>query len=89
MTNILEANPFRTEEPNKTYVVFFEAPVPRNALGAVTGRADEEALQVGGIYIYYPNGMGRSKLKIPPVKMGTARNLNTVSALVEMSSRKR
>ena len=42
LTNILEANPFRTEEPNKTYVVFFEAPVPRNALGAVTGRADEE-----------------------------------------------
>jgi uncharacterized protein (DUF1697 family) len=43
------------------------------------------------MYIYYPNGMGRSKLapgifekalKTP----GTGRNLNTVSKLVEIAS---
>jgi uncharacterized protein (DUF1697 family) len=89
LANTLEANPFRTEEPNKTYVVFFDAPVPRNALDAITGRVDEE-LHLGQweIYICYPKGMGRSKLKIPAAKKGTARNLNTVCALVEMSSRR-
>ena len=40
------------------------------------------------IYVAYPNGMGRSKLRIPAAKMGTARNLNTVAALVEIASRK-
>jgi hypothetical protein len=34
------------------------------------------------IYIMYPNGMGRSKLSVPAAKAGTARNLNTVAALV-------
>jgi len=38
--------------------------------------------------VAYPNGMGRSKLKIPAAKTGTARNLNTVSKLIEMASRK-
>jgi uncharacterized protein (DUF1697 family) len=38
------------------------------------------------IYIHYPDGMGRSKLKLPSL-MGTttARNINTVAKLVAMT----
>jgi uncharacterized protein (DUF1697 family) len=87
MAAILDANPFRTNEPKHTYVVFLDAPPPRNALDSVTGRIDED-MRLGRreIFITYPTGMGRSKLKIPAAKMGTARNLNTVAALVELSS---
>lgn len=82
MAQILQANPFRAKEPNKTYVLFLDAPPPRDTLEHVTGRIDEE-LYLGEreIYIYYPGGMGRSKLKIAAAKTGTARNLNTVAAL--------
>jgi uncharacterized protein (DUF1697 family) len=31
--------------------------------------------------------MGKSKLKIPAAKSGTARNMNTVAKLAEMASR--
>ena len=90
LANILKANPFRTEQPNKTYVVFLDEPALHNALDSITGRVNEE-LHLGRqeIYIFYPDGIGRSKLKIPAAKTGTARNLNTVSALVEMTSRGR
>jgi len=50
-----------------------------DALDDVLGRRD--------IYVYYPSGMGQSKLRIPAARLGTARNLNTVAKLVEMSAR--
>jgi len=39
------------------------------------------------IFVHYPSGMGRSKLKIPAAKTGTARNMNTVAKLAEMASK--
>lgn len=39
------------------------------------------------IYVHYVAGMGRSKLKIPAAKSGTARNMNTVAKLAEMASK--
>jgi uncharacterized protein (DUF1697 family) len=37
------------------------------------------------LYVHYPDGQGRSKLKIPGAAAGTARNMNTVAKLVEMA----
>ena len=84
---VLAANPFQRGEPQHTYVVFLDAPPPRDALASATGRVDED-MRLGKreIFITYPTGMGRSKLRIPAAKMGTARNLNTVAALVELAS---
>lgn len=86
MADILKVNPFQTTERNTTYVVFLDEAPADNALETVTGRVDEE-LHLGRreIYIYYPHGMGRSKLRVPAAKTGTARNLNTVAALVKLS----
>ncbi|MNL76945.1 hypothetical protein D3C87_2030010 [compost metagenome] len=44
-------------------------------------------MQVAGheIYVHYPEGSGRSKLKLPALKPGTARNLNTVRKLAELA----
>ena len=46
-----------------------------------------EEVKVGKreIYIYFPNGMGRSKLKLPKAAQdGTVRNINTVRKLIEL-----
>jgi uncharacterized protein (DUF1697 family) len=40
------------------------------------------------IYVHYPSGMGRSKLRIPAAKAGTARNMNTVARLAEMAAKR-
>jgi uncharacterized protein (DUF1697 family) len=85
---VLKENPFAKAEPKYTYAFFLDAPPPRDALARVSGRRDEE-LRLGRreIYVHYPAGMGRSKLKIPAAGAGTARNMNTVAKLAEMAAR--
>jgi len=88
MRAILKRNPFSDKEPKHTYAFFLNGKPPSDALDEVRGR-DGEELRLGQreIYVYYPTGMGKSKLQIPEAKLGTSRNLNTVAKLVEMSSR--
>ena len=85
---ILKQNPFGNKKPNYTYVIFLDAKPPRDALDKATGRTNEK-MQLGKqeIFVFYPDGMGRSKLKITAAKTGTARNLNTVVALAEMAEK--
>lgn len=88
MAAILKANPFPKLEPKFTNVMFLDHRPAQDALEQVTGQSDEE-LHLGNkeIYVFYPSGMGRSKLKIPTAKTGTARNMNTVAKLVDMASK--
>jgi uncharacterized protein (DUF1697 family) len=86
---VLAANPFRKAAPNRTYAFFLDAAPPRDALDHVKGRSDEEiALGKREIFVHYPNGMGRSKLRIPAASAGTARNMNTVAKLAELAARR-
>ena len=88
MRTILKRNPFSDKEPRYTHAFFLNEKPLSDALDEVRGR-DGEALRLGQreIYVYYPIGMGKSKLQIPAAKLGTSRNLNTVAKLVEISSR--
>ena len=89
MAAVLKANPFPKAEPKYTYAIFLDQRPPRDALEHATGRSDEE-MRLGAreIFVHYPSGMGRSKLRIPAAKMGTARNMNTVAKLAEMASKR-
>ena len=70
----------------KSHVFFLRDKPPRNATTNISHRIDEE-LRTGNreIYVHYPSGMGKSKLLIPAATSATARNMNTVAKLVEMS----
>ena len=88
MLAILQANPFPKADPRLTYVIFLNDPPPADALAHASGQQDEQ-MRLGEreIFVHYASGMGRSKLRIPAAKTGTARNMNTVAALVEIASR--
>jgi uncharacterized protein (DUF1697 family) len=89
MRLILKSNPFVGLEPKLTHAWFLREAPRRDALDDIRGRAAEE-IRLGKreIYVYYPAGMGQSKLKIPAAAHGTARNMNTVAKLAEMSARR-
>jgi uncharacterized protein (DUF1697 family) len=89
MAAVLEANPFRGTEPKYIYTVFLDAPPPRDALDHAVG-VDGEQMALGKreIFIHYGNGMGRSRLRIPAASSGTARNMNTVTRLVELAAKR-
>jgi uncharacterized protein (DUF1697 family) len=87
LRRVLEANPFSDKEPAKVAVVFCGGPVAKDLAASVATPGGEQV--VAGrqeIYIYYPDGMGRSKLKLPKtVGICTVRNINTVGRLVTMT----
>ncbi len=87
LRKVLEQNPFPDRKPNHTVALFLDKKLTDDALDQITGQADEE-LMLGHqeIYVHYGSGMARSKLKFPAQKIGTARNINTIRKLVELSS---
>ncbi len=87
LKRILEINPFSDKAPSRTMVVFLADSPPDDALDQATGQKSSEEIRLGNreIFIHYGEGMGRSKLKIPAVEAGTARNINTVTRLAGMA----
>ena len=97
MQTVIENNPFarRKEiEPGKLHVIFLTeelSPEARKQLEATKAGPEEVKTSAREVFVYYPNGMGKSKL--PPLmerilkKAGTARNWNSVTALSEMADK--
>ena len=86
MAAVLAANPFPDAPANPTVAIFLDAPPPSDTTEQMRGCQDEQVqLGLREIYVMYGSGMGSSKLKIPAAANGTARNINTVAKLVEMT----
>jgi uncharacterized protein (DUF1697 family) len=96
MRTVVARNPFakrRGIEPNKLIVLFFGAQPGQEASEKVQNiKAAGEELRLDGreLYIYFPNGMGRSKVSTPAIERmlktpGTGRNWNSVTKLLEMA----
>lgn len=85
MAAVLVGNPFGDAPGSRVMAIFLDRAAPADALEAATGVADEE-MRLGRreIYVHYPSGMGRSKLRMPAASQGTARNMNTVARLAAM-----
>ena len=87
MAAVLAANPFPQMPANRTLAHFLDKPPAGDALQAISNHAGEElALGLREIYVYYPDGVGQSRLNIPDAKNGTARNMNTVEKLAEIAA---
>jgi uncharacterized protein (DUF1697 family) len=80
-------NPFPDQAANLTAAIFLDRAPPADTLRNVKGQANEEVrLGAREIYVHYPDGMGRSKLRIAAAIEGTARNMNTVASLAAMAA---
>lgn len=84
---VMDNNPFPNANPSRVGVLFLSKAAPGDLIEQtkIPGR-EEIAVSGREIYIHYPDGMGRSKLKLPKtVKDGTMRNINTVAKLWKLS----
>jgi uncharacterized protein (DUF1697 family) len=88
MAAVHAQNPFSGQAESKTVAIFLDQSPTKDDLAAASGRKNEE-LRPGNreIYVYYPDGIGRSKLKIPAASNGTARNINTIAKLADLASK--
>lgn len=96
MKKVIAENPFATRNdivPGKLLVTFLAAAPDREAHAALDKFKDyPEELHLKGreLYIYFPNGAGKSKLPWSQVEKflkvtGTARNWNSVTKMLEMA----
>ncbi|HYM74394.1 MAG TPA: DUF1697 domain-containing protein [Candidatus Dormibacteraeota bacterium] len=92
----IAASPFADRpnlEPGKILVTFLSAEPPREAhdsLSSLKKFPEEVHLKGRELYIYFPNGAGKSKLPWSSVEKllkvtGTARNWNSVTRMMEMA----
>ena len=97
MRTVIRNNPFAARkeiEPGKFHVIFLTeelSPEARKHLEAAKVGPEEVKTSAREVFVYYPTGMGKSKL--PALmerilkKAGTARNWNSVTNLLEMAER--
>lgn len=86
MQDVLDANPFPNAEPSKVGVLFLDTSPPSKTIEEAKGQADEEiGLGEREVYVHFPSGMGKSRLRLAAMSNGTLRNINTVAKLVKMS----
>jgi uncharacterized protein (DUF1697 family) len=87
MAEVLTRNPFPNAPGNRTIAIFLDEAPPANVADTASGRVNEEVREgKREIYVLYDENMGRSKLKIPSAKNGTARNMNTIAKLAAMAA---
>jgi uncharacterized protein (DUF1697 family) len=96
LRQVISTNPFakrRDIEPAKLLVFFLVTDPGADARKRVLQiKTDPEELHINGseLYIYFPNGQGKTKLSFPVIDRilktpGTGRNWNTVTKLLEMA----
>jgi uncharacterized protein (DUF1697 family) len=96
LKDVIARNPFAGRpdiEPGKLLVVFLAGEPTAEARGDVLKiKANPEEFTIDGreVYIYYPDGQGRSKLSWVAIERklgtpGTGRNWNTVTRLMEVA----
>jgi uncharacterized protein (DUF1697 family) len=79
------------DEPSKHLVMFLDGvPDARTQKVLIKAHSGPELIEIRGpeIYLYYPNGVGRSKLSNSFIESklnlaGTSRNWNTITKLIE------
>lgn len=85
MRDLVDANPYPDEPGNKVAVMFLENHPPNDLQKGAKGVANETFKAADReVFIHYPDGLGRSKLKLD-VGSGTTRNMNSVTKLAEMA----
>ena len=83
LAGVVANNPWPDRPGNRTVAIFIDGPL---SLDGITGQRDE-TIELGSrhIYVDYHDGMADTRLRIPAAKLGTARNMNTVTKLAAMT----
>ena len=78
-------NPFSDDKPSRVMAHFIAEP-PRAAMLAEARDVVGERMALGPrlIYVSYGEGIGKTRLKLPAVRHGTARNLNSVARIADL-----
>ena len=85
MADAAASNPFTDDKPSRVMAHFIDDEPVQSMLDEARDVAGERlALGPRLIYVSYGEGIGKTKLKLPAIKKGTARNMNSVGKIAEL-----
>lgn len=85
MAELAAGNPFVDDKPSRVMAHVIAEPPTATMLAEATGLGGERmALGPRAIYVSYGEGIGKTRLKLPAVRQGTARNMNSVAKIAGM-----
>ena len=86
IAEVAAGNPFGDDKPSRVMVHFIGDDPDQSMLDAASN-VDGERMALGrrAIYVSYGAGIGKTRLKLPAVREGTARNMNTVAKLAALA----
>jgi uncharacterized protein (DUF1697 family) len=88
LERVVKDNPFPEAIPSQVGVFLVMESIAKNVLAefVIPGR-EKVVLGKREVYVHYPDGMGRSKLKWPlSLRDGTMRNINTLAKPVSLAA---
>lgn len=89
LESIVEHNPFAEEPGNRVLVYLLDAAPPKSAFSKLVVPGSERVEPRGReVFVHYPDGSGRSKLKLPLTAPCTSRNMNTIVKLATLARRR-
>ena len=85
MAAVAAANPFNDDLPSRVMAYFVDGK-PSHALIEEARDINGERLAPGPrvVFVSYGSGIRTSRLKIPTIRKGTARNMNSVARMAEL-----
>ena len=85
MGEAAQRNPFTDDKPSRVMAHFIDEE-PAQAMLDAARDVQGERLALGPrlLYVSYGEGIGKTKLKLPAVKQGTARNMNSVGKIADL-----
>ena len=86
LADVIARNPFPDAAGNRVLVLFSDASLPSDPFSGMTGVGNER-IQLGRreLFIFYPDGMAVTRLRLANTKTGVGRNMITVAKLAEMA----
>ncbi len=82
LATAVEQDPFTDDKPSRRFAHFIDEKPTQAMLDEARDIAGERmALGPRLIYVSYGEGIGKTRLKLPAVKQGTARNMNSVARI--------
>ena len=85
MADAVARDPFTDDHPSRRFAHFIdEKPTMKMLDEARDVQGERLALGPRLLYVSYGEGIGKSKLKLPAIKQGTARNINSVAKMADL-----
>ena len=83
---LVTSNPFAGQPGNRVMALITDDKLPNDPLDGAAG-LQNEAVRLGhrALYTSYPDSMAHTRLRLPAGRAGTARNMNTLTKLVELA----